>query len=398
MKVKHNQTASGMVVQDGGGLYVHIAFCRRKCIYCDFFSAGELMADWHKYVDALCSEFQNRFDELAWPLRTVYFGGGTPSLMPETEFTRLCSFLKPYMEDVEEFTMEVNPDDVNEHNLELWKSAGVDRLSMGIQTFDDLSLASIGRRHDSKTAIQAFSLARKIFSNISIDLMFGLPRQTLDVWYRDLRMALELRPEHISAYSLMYEEGTALTALRDRGRIFEATEELTEKMFFILIEELSKAGYDHYEISNFSLPGFRSRHNSSYWLQKPYIGLGPSAHSYDGNTIRKANRADLKGYLNHWAPKYKLNPYEEKSQVDIEHLTVVELMDEYLMTRLRMREGIPLSDFRERFGEDSYQSLLNNSKQLSERGVICLSDTNISLSEKAVLLSDSVVLELSRFF
>ncbi|MDE5813469.1 MAG: coproporphyrinogen III oxidase family protein, partial [Muribaculaceae bacterium] len=194
---------------DGGGLYVHIAYCRRKCLYCDFFSAGERIADWPRYVDALCYEFLHRKDELAWPLRTIYFGGGTPSLIPEDEFSRLCAFLRPYMDNVVEFTMEVNPDDVDLHRLELWKRAGVNRLSIGVQTFDDTALSAIGRRHTGTTAINAYELARKEFYNISIDLMFGLPGQTLDIWKRDLELTLKMRPEHISAYSLMYEEGTA---------------------------------------------------------------------------------------------------------------------------------------------------------------------------------------------
>ena len=379
---------------DGGGLYVHVAYCRSKCIYCDFFSAGERIADWHAYVNALCAEFQNRIDELAWPLRTVYFGGGTPSLMPEDEFSRICAFFSPYMDKVEEFTLEVNPDDVYDVKLTTWKRAGVNRISMGIQTFDDSCLKAIGRRHDSKTALIAYEYVRKVFDNVSIDLMFGLPGQTIEVWRNDIRTALALRPEHISAYCLMFEDGTAMTALRDSGRLTDLPEEVTEEMFRILIEEFSKAGYDHYEISNFALPGYRSRHNSSYWLQMPYIGLGPSAHSFDGIKMRKANRADVRGYLAYFTEK-KNAFRKETAFSDVEILTEEELKEEYILTRMRMREGIPLEDFRVRFGDNALSDLIKGVKYLKQSGKIKLNDSNLVLSEEAIFLSDSIILELA---
>lgn len=257
----------------GGGLYIHVAYCRKKCIYCDFFSAGERIADWHRYVDAIIREFKERISEMAWPLRTIYIGGGTPSLMPVEEFHRLCAELSPYMDRVEEFTIEVNPEDVDETRLEAWKEAGVNRLSMGIQTFSDTSLKAIGRTHSASDSMKAYHMARIYFDNISIDLMFGLPGQTVEMWEADVDKAIELRPKHISAYSLMYEQGTALTVLRDSGRVKEIEDEISEQMFRILIKKIKEAGYEHYEISNFALPGFRSRHNSSYWVQMPYIGL-----------------------------------------------------------------------------------------------------------------------------
>lgn len=356
------------------------------------------MADWHLYVDALCSEFSNRIEELAWPLRTVYFGGGTPSLMPEEEFLRLCRFLRPYVSDAEEFTMEVNPDDVDAHMLGVWKDGGVNRLSLGVQTFCDGSLKSIGRRHDSASALKAYSLARNYFENVSVDLMFGLPGQTLDLWRRDLSTVLQLRPEHISAYSLMYEEGTVLTALRDRGRIEEVSEDLSERMFVVLIEELSKAGYDHYEISNFAVPGHRSRHNSSYWLQKPYLGLGPSAHSYDGFRTRKANMADLRGYVRYWTQSVRNCGSSGMELVCEEYLSDLELIEEYVMTRLRMREGIPVSDFKERFGAEALSRLADRCGYWGAKGMMLCHDSGFSLSEKAVLISDSVILDLASLF
>ncbi|MDE7409190.1 MAG: radical SAM family heme chaperone HemW [Muribaculaceae bacterium] len=380
-------------IPEEGGLYIHVAYCRKKCLYCDFFSAGGRIADWKRYVDALINEFITRKDEMAWPLRTVYFGGGTPSLMPGEEFIRLCDALAPYFTEVVEFTLEVNPDDVNDVMLELWKNAGVNRLSIGIQTFDDKSLASIGRSHDHKTALRAYQLARKVFDNISIDLMFGLPGQTLDSWRNDVETALRLRPEHISCYALMYEDGTALTTLRNQGRIKEAAEKLSEEMFLLLIKKLADNGYDHYEISNFALPGHRSIHNSSYWLQKPYIGLGPSAHSYDGKHERKSNRADLRGYIDYWSDDLIISHRGEI--IEKETLSDEELIEEYILTRMRMREGIPIHEFRSRFNDTMLEKLIKKCRFLSKQGLISITENHISLNEKAILLSDSVIVELA---
>ncbi len=391
-----NKGAKGIdciAAPERGGLYIHVAYCRKKCIYCDFFSAGERIADWHRYIDALCTEFKNRIKEMACPLRTVYIGGGTPSLIPATEFSRLCVFLKPYMKDIEEFTLEVNPDDVNQQNLEVWKANGVNRLSIGIQSFDDNVLKALGRSHNSSTAIQAFKSARLYFDNISIDLIFGLPGQTIEMWIRDLKEAVALHPQHISAYSLMYEDGTALTVMRNNGRLEEASDEISEKMFLILIEELKQAGYDHYETSNFSLPGFRSKHNSSYWLQAPYLGLGPSAHSYDGFRIRKANRADIRGYLDHWTTD-SMEKQVKSTFFDMEYLSDDELIEEYVMTRMRTREGISLDDFKRRFGEVAYVNLLRNIEPLLDNSLLISDSKSISLNESSILISDTIILNM----
>lgn len=371
-----------MTVPEHGGLYIHVAYCRSKCKYCDFFSGGDRIAEWRRYTDALINELNCRIHEKGCPFRTVYVGGGTPSLMPAKEFIRLSDAISPYTEVVDEFTLEANPDDITEDKLSIWKAGGVNRLSIGIQTFHDSLLSAIGRRHDSETALNAYDMARKVFSNVSIDLMFGLPGQTLDMWHADITKAISLRPEHISAYTLMYEPGTVMTALRDSGRLKETPDDTIVKMYELLIYELKNAGYEHYEISNFALPGFRSRHNSSYWKQVPYIGIGPSAHSYDGFRTRRANRHDLKGYL---------------AGIDIsetEKLTDDELREEFIMTRLRTIEGIPLEDFATRFGDRSYKCLLDDAAPLIAGGMLVIEDGNMHLTEKSVLVSDSVMVEL----
>lgn len=376
------------------GLYVHVAYCRRKCLYCDFFSAGARIADWHRYVDALLSELNFRIGELTCPLRTIYIGGGTPSLMPANEFERLANALKKFLPNVEEFTLEANPDDLTEEMLTIWKRGGVNRLSIGVQSFNDSILSTIGRRHNGKTAEEAYRLAQKYFDNISIDLMFGLPGQTLEIWQEDIDKAISMHPQHISAYSLMYEPGTAITLLRDKGRVEEMSEEVSREMFILLTNRLREAGYEHYEISNYAIPGFRSRHNSSYWLQMPYLGIGPSAHSYDGYKVRKANSADLNGYLHRWAP-LKTDLDKCDYTVEEETLTQEELREEYVMTRLRTREGIPLEDFEVRFGMDEKNLLLKKSENLIEENLLELRNGYLSLTESAIMMSDSVILDLA---
>lgn len=384
----------GTIFPSGGGLYIHIAYCRKKCLYCDFFSAGERITDWHRYTDALIAELKERIEEMPCPLQTIYVGGGTPSLIPIEHFYRLIDVLRPFAGSVKEFTMEVNPDDVCREKLEMWKRGGVNRISIGIQSFDDQLLSIVGRRHDSNTAKEAYNLAREYFDNISIDLMFGLPGQTVEMWKQDVEEAVRLNPEHISAYSLMFEPGTALTALRDKGRLKEIPEEVSEKMFLFLIDQLRKAGYDHYEISNFALPGFRSRHNSSYWHQIPYLGIGPSAHSYDGKITRRANKSDLKGYIEYWTTNHKDAETTYKF-FEIESLSEEELIEEYVMTRMRTKEGIILDDFKRRFGDVAYKKFMRKCNDLQDKGQLKCDDKTISLHESEIMISDAIILELA---
>lgn len=314
--------------------------------------------------------------------------------MPAGEFDQFVMALKPFASEIEEFTIEVNPDDLTAEMLEVWKRGGVNRLSIGIQSFNDKVLSAIGRRHDGITAEAAYRLARNYFDNISVDLMFGLPGQTMEMWIEDVEKAVSLHPQHISAYSLMYEPGTAITSLRDNGRIDEIPEDMSRKMFAHLTERLRSSGYEHYEISNYAVPGYRSRHNSSYWHQTPYLGIGPSAHSYDGDRHRKANSADLRGYLHHWA-SLNTDSYSRPYEVEEEWLTKDELREEYVMTRLRTREGIPLDDFASRFGENERVSLINKSKKMLDDNLLELHDGHLAFVESAIMMSDSIILALA---
>lgn len=370
-----------------------------KCIYCDFYSVGDRIADWSGYVDALIAELNHRISELPLPLQTIYIGGGTPSLMPRKDFLRLCEALKPYMDDVEEFTIEVNPDDVTPEMLRVWRQGRVNRLSMGIQSFDDNLLKAIRRRHSADTARNAYNMAREVFDNVSVDLIYGLPGQTLEIWRKDVEEAISMGPQHISSYSLMYEEGTALTLLRDRGVVSETPEDTSEEMMRILIAMLHHAGYEHYEISNFALPGFRSRHNSSYWQGTPYLGLGPSAHSYDGNRTRSANKADIRAYLKRWQGCKDNGEATDNGMIQDEVLTreilsEEELLEEHVMLRLRTREGIDLEEFRKSFGESALERLLKNGEKYLADGSLVLSAGHLFIAEDAMLISDAIILAL----
>lgn len=381
-------------------LYIHIPYCVSKCIYCDFFSGGASHADWSLLVDSLINELKARKGELSITPDTLYIGGGTPSLIPESEFSRLISSINDIYENSakwREFTIEVNPDDVTEEKCKVWRDAGVSRLSMGIQSLNDGELKAIRRRHTAEEAISAFRLLRKYFDNVSVDLMFGIPGQTLESWSQSVDRVIDMRPEHLSAYSLMLEEGTALTTLYTQGRVALPDDEECDAMWRMLSEKLAYAGYEQYEISNYSLSGFRSVHNSRYWYGNPYLGLGPSAHSYDGKNIRRCNLSDIKGYLSHFgntenasmSEDWKDNFYMEET------LTQEELFEERILTGIRVKEGIDLKMFGADFGESQLQRLLKNASPLVASGDIKIENDSLALTSKGIMLSNRVILALS---
>ncbi|MDE6791872.1 MAG: radical SAM family heme chaperone HemW [Muribaculaceae bacterium] len=376
------------------GIYIHVPFCRKKCLYCDFFSGGEAAADWRAFASAVKSEFDVRQHELLSPPDTLYIGGGTPSILPLDMFRDILSSImeKSFISDSDmEITMEVNPDDVNLFNAKEWKSAGITRISMGVQSFVDSELNGIGRKHNSEKAIAAFEILREFFDNISLDLMFGLPGQTIESWQYSVGRAVELSPEHLSAYSLMFEEGTPFTVLRDKGRLSFPDDACNMEMWKFLSDTLVENGFSQYEISNYCKAGFESKHNSKYWKQAPYLGLGPSAHSYDGGRIRRFNPADIKGYIKYY------NNSKERAGVfyDEEKLNEEELSDEYILTRMRMKEGINFEEYRKRFGEEKCKRLYGNAIKIMDGGLICLDGKSVSLSKQGIMVSDSVITELA---
>lgn len=389
------------------GIYVHMPYCARRCLYCDFYTEGVIRADWSAYVSALLTELRQRLDGPEGNILrdadryTLYIGGGTPSLIPLPEFRRLADGIigmagrKPT-----EFTIEVNPDDVTREKAEAWCAARVDRVSMGVQSLIDSELKFIGRRHDAATAIQAYGILRPLFDNISLDLMFGLPGQTMDSLRHTLDGLMRMRPEHISAYSLMYEERTALTRLRDSGKIQEADETLSVGMFRAICDTLEQNGYVHYEISNWALPGRESQHNSAYWQGVPYLGLGAGAHSYDGHRTRRSNLPDARLYVSSLSVLSQSSQISHSSQSShtshytTEHLDSEALREEMIMTRLRTQQGLDLTEYAERFGQSAHDSLMRRAAPIIARGLLSDDHSHLALTRDGVMLSDDIITDL----
>lgn len=372
------------------GVYVHIPFCASRCSYCDFFSTLRLDEVGHDYVEALIAEARLRKVELnGEPVKTLYMGGGTPSQLPLPLLARLIDGLKATLDlnAVEEFTLEANPDDVTPEWCAAVRALGVNRVSMGVQSFQDAVLRLVGRRHTARQAIDAVaSLRHAGIDNISIDLIYGLPGQTLETWAESVRQAVDLRPQHISAYGLTYEPGTRLWQQRECGEVVEASEDQYLDMYRILVGMLQVAGYEHYEISNFALPGYRSRHNSSYWNETPYLGLGAAAHSYDG-TMRRSNPADLCGYIR------RITSGQPACQV--EDLAWWERYDERVMLGLRTADGVDAHRLRSDFGDKAWAHFVSEARRHIDAGnMICTDDGRYILTSEGIVLSDSVMRDL----
>lgn len=321
------------------GLYIHIPFCASRCIYCAFYSTvkhGQRSA----YIDSLIHEMQLRTDFLPQgndaTINTIYIGGGTPSQISRTDIDRLFNNIyKVYGCKSSETTVEVNPDDVDSNLVRCLVNNGVNRVSMGAQTFDEERLRWLHRRHSSKQVYEAVDCLRHGgIARISVDLMYGFPNQTAEQWQYDIDEVIKLGVEHVSAYSLMYEEGTPLYRLLEKHEIKENDEELSLLMYNTLVEQLRSAGYEHYEVSNFALPGCRAQHNSSYWNDTPYIGLGAAAHSYN-RSVRQWNVSDIDAYME--AINEGRVPFEQESIDADTHY------DDLVTTALRTSDGLDLT-------------------------------------------------------
>ena len=381
------------------GIYIHIPFCRSRCIYCGFYSTTALDLR-QRYVDALCREMEIRGtghlisgqspdQGPVPPISTIYLGGGTPSQLTFDQLHQLFIYInKVYpLTSEREITIEVNPDDVTVEFAALLQQLPVNRVSMGIQTFDDQRLRFLHRRHTSRQAIEAVSILRAAgINNLSIDLMYGFPGETLSDWQSDIDSALALNVEHISAYCLMIEEGTPLHKLQ--GDCPQCVDEETERqMYYTLIDRLTAAGYEHYEISNFARPGFRSRHNSSYWNGTPYIGLGAAAHSYDIRS-RSWNIADINAYI--------------KGIERGERLFEEELLDndtrynDAVTVGLRTCEGIDLNTLPKKYRD----YCMKNARRYLDDGLLELSvvgnltSPSLHLTRRGLFVSDMVMSDL----
>lgn len=333
------------------GVYVHIPFCRQKCFYCDFPSFAGRERYWEDYTGALCREIAVRgsyYRQLWGRPATIYLGGGTPSVLPAKLMAQLLTKLRQVFladDKAEEFTVECNPGTVDAAYLAMLWEQGVNRLSFGVQSFDDELLRRIGRIHSGQQAAEAVEMAKKAgFTNLSLDLMYGLPGQTLAQLQASVKQALALSPKHISIYGLQLEEGTAFYRMQELGKLNLPEDEVTEAMYDYMTEYLPSQGYERYEISNFAQPGFASRHNLSYWQDVPYLGLGAAAHSYlDGQ--RWAALADLDHYME--AIRENRIPVEPE-----EPPTAAIAMEEFCFLALRTARGISREKFRQKFGRE----------------------------------------------
>lgn len=369
------------------GIYIHVPFCKTRCIYCDFYSnTGNRHSD---FLTALHTEMQLRQNYLQQqPIQTIYFGGGTPSQLSIKELQQIFECIYKYfvVQDGAEVTLEANPDDLNKAYIDGLKSLPINRLSVGVQTFDDQTLKFLKRRHSGKQAREAIHRCQSAgFQNISIDLIYGLPSRTVTNFEIDLKHFLSLDVPHISAYHLIYEQGTQLFKLREKGAVQMIDDEQSIEQFSLLRNMLQNTGYEQYEISNFARNEQYSRHNTAYWQGKHYLGLGPSAHSFDGHS-RQWNIASLHKYAEALKNK-KLDAEIEVQTIDIRY-------NELVLTGLRTKWGIDLQDLAHKFGNERKQFCLKNAQPHLANGTLVLENDTLTLSKQGFFVSDGIMSDL----
>jgi oxygen-independent coproporphyrinogen III oxidase len=369
------------------GIYIHIPFCKKLCFYCDFFHVihtGNNQA----FTDALVREIFHRKDYLGLEtISTIYIGGGTPSVFLIEELTAILNAIRSNfnVEAEAEITIELNPDDVNTAYLDGLKSLGINRISLGIQSWRDADLELMNRRHTSAQAEYALNeIFSAGFDNVTIDLIYGIPGMKANDWKANLELSFSYPINHLSAYHLSIEKGTIFGKMLDKGLIAEIDEEESAAQFSILIEAAESAGFIQYEISNFGKPGYFSKHNSNYWKQVNYIGLGPSAHSFNGFS-RQWNIKDLKGYIK------SVNagqPFFEKEELDTKTR-----FNEYIMTSLRTMWGIDLGYVERTFEKEGYDYIVNLAGKFIEYGLVSMDKKTLVLTNQGKMISDNIISE-----
>jgi oxygen-independent coproporphyrinogen-3 oxidase len=373
------------------GIYIHVPFCRQACSYCDFYfvTKTDLMQD---FTDALSKEIAFWFKEDVFPIgiSTIYFGGGTPSRLGKNHWIQIFEALKPFLESTTfiEITVEVNPDDVTEDYLLFLKSLGVNRLSMGVQTFDSNLLMFMNRAHTSEQAENAIQIIKKCnFNSYTVDLIYGNPGQSLDELAQDLQIFLSFDPPHISAYSLTIEPRTRLGKAFENGKLDPAEDDLVAEQMSFIQDKLEKAGYSRYEVSNYAKPGHESKHNSAYWKHETYLGFGPGAHSFFWNGKDAAQRwqhpADLKKWIQ--------NPIEK---TELTELNFHDLVEERFLIGLRTKKGIEIQELENRYGFSLSVKQHNLIKSYQKNGLFEKVDSHLRLSQDGFLLADRIALEL----
>jgi len=367
------------------GIYIHIPFCRKRCHYCDFFKSTDLSQK-ARLLSALETELKNRSEEMiSEEIGTIYFGGGTPSVLMIDELKSLLDVITTHyhVSPQAEITLEANPDDLSQATLTAIREIGFNRLSMGVQSFSEADLKIMNRRHGVMQAVQSVKWAKKAgFSNLSIDLIYGLPNQNLEEWERNVRIAVELDVQHISAYHLTYHEGTVFYDRLKSGILKELPDELSLQQFEILVGILKEAGFEHYEISNFCKPGFYSQHNSSYWKNQKYLGIGPSAHSFD-LISRQWNVSSVGKYISGIEND---QPYSES-----EILTEQDRYNDYIITGLRTVWGISEEFIEKNFSGAYLVHFQKMKEKYIQLGQLIFNTGSVSLNQEGMFVSDQIM-------
>lgn len=369
------------------GIYIHIPFCKKACNYCNFhFSVNQQLMP--QMTEAIVSEALLQQAYLNEPVETIYFGGGTPSLLSEEQLNRILGSIRSIftVSGNAEITLEANPDDIGTASLEIWKAAGITRLSIGIQSFFEADLRWMGRAHNAEQALACIQLAQNAgFSNLSIDLIYGGPTLTDEHWIQNLKTAIELKVTHLSCYALTVEPKTILAKKINDRQLEEVDPDKQAIHFDILMEQTAAAGYEHYEISNFALPGMRSKHNSSYWSGSRYLGLGPGAHSYNGIS-RQWNIANNSLYLS--------SLKQNNIPAEIELLNTQQRVNEYIMTSLRTSEGLDLTLLEKIGSAGIVSNVLKLAEKFMEQGTLIRSGNFLIIPPKGKFYADGIAAEL----
>ncbi|MEO2072575.1 MAG: radical SAM family heme chaperone HemW [Zunongwangia sp.] len=369
------------------GIYIHIPFCKQACHYCDFHFSTSLKKK-SELVSALQNELVLRKNELPnEPIKTIYFGGGTPSLLNLEELTAIFKTIYAEFTIAEnpEITLEANPDDLSEEKINELANSKINRLSIGVQSFFEEDLKLMNRAHNAEEALNSIKLARSKFDNISVDLIYGIPGMSNERWQKNIQILLDLDIPHISSYALTVEPNTALQKFIEKGKIKPVDDAAAAQHFETLRTVLKNAGFEHYEFSNYGKPGYFSQNNTAYWLGKPYLGIGPSAHSYDGNS-RKWNIANNTLYIK----------AIERSELplEVEELSITDRYNEYIMTRLRTYFGVDLVEVESEFGKEYLEYLKEQSVVLFEKELLRIENDVMHITEKGTFLSDGIAADL----
>lgn len=366
------------------GIYIHVPFCKKACHYCDFHFSTNLKTK-SELLYSILKEIENRkefFNEND-TISTIYFGGGTPSILSSKELDEILTHLRIHFNiRTVEITLEANPDDIDLEKLKAWKAIGINRLSIGVQSFNDNTLKFMNRCHTGTEAIESIELAKKVgFENLNLDLIFGIPKTDNSIFLSDLETITKLQPNHISTYCLTIEPDTVFGRRLEKGKLQPIEDDFSNEQYNFLCQYLKDYGYDQYEISNFSKPGAHSKHNLAYWQNKKFLGLGPSAHSYDGNH-RFINVSSNSKYINQLKNH---QPFFE-----IETLTNESKMNEYVLTKIRTKWGINLDDIKNMFSEETKAHIIRKAQPWIQTGHLISQDKSLILSQEGKLLADSI--------